>query len=172
MVRVCLKGVFGMKVKYITSIAISLVCFLVLFNFNTYALYSNGSLNEEKDVSLNIAVPSDNISPQYYEHTLFTTINSNNYTKIESSGNYARSNAIKVEYISTESNSDKCVRFIVEEHMAFTADKVYEFELSVDGEHIVHLKKTGNNFTIKAMLVDPGIETIETKTTLYRDTTV
>lgn len=162
-----------MKVKYILSLVMALVCLFNIFSVNTYAINVNELSSKEKTVLSRFISPSDDIIlPQSYVHMLETSINGNDYTKIESSGNYARSNTIKVEYNSTESGVNKTVHFMIVEHMAFTADEVYEFNLSVGQSKIIHLTKTGNNFTIKAMLVNNGTETITTTTSLYRDITV
>lgn len=162
-----------MKVKYILSLVMVLVCLFNAFSVNTYATSVNELSSKEKTVLSGFVTPSDDIIlPQSYVHMLETSINGSDYTKIESSGNYARSNAIKVEYNSTKSGANKTVHFMIVEHMAFTADEVYEFNLSVGQSKIIHLTKTGNNFTIKAMLVNIGTETITTTTSLYRDITV
>lgn len=167
-------GLFLLKRRFVIVKSKYIISFIMVFLyfFSSFNIQSFASCNEYDPKVLNSTICFNNVLPQYYEHTLFTLINGNRYTDIESSGNYSRSNAIKVEYISNESNTNKNVYFQIVEHMAFTAPEIYEFELAVGGQRIVHLTKTGNNFTVKAMLVNSGTETIKTKTTLFRDTTV
>lgn len=103
-----------------------------------------------------------------YAHELYTNI-TNEYTKIESAGNYARSDTIRIDYLEDCSGLNRRVSFKVVEHKAFSSnDPEYYVTLS-EGEHdIITLETKGNNFTIYAKFDTPTNGTIKTLTCLYR----
>lgn len=151
-------------------ISVMVVVFLLL---NILAVYSYAETCEEligtKEFEYLTIGGNDTINS--YVKMDKTTINSTDYTKIRKSGNYLRSNAVKVEYNSTESGVNRKVHFMIVEHMAFTADEVYEFDLNVGGSYTIHLTHIGNNFTVKAKLLYSGSEKITTTISLYNDIT-
>lgn len=102
-----------------------------------------------------------------YAHELYTDI-TNTYTKIESAGNYARSNTIRIEYLQDCDNLNRRVSFKVVEHKFLAEDEEYYVTLSVGEHDIITLDHTGNNYTIYAKFENSTNGRIKTLTCLYK----